>query len=331
MAAIARDFRARRQVVRTMPIRLWIESSSRCNIRCVMCLNKEADATDKGNMDFDLFRKVIDEARGHVNDVYLHHRGEPMMNPRFFDMIRYARDAGVRTRFHTNGTMLNEERCRDLLDARPDLVSFSIDGFQKQAYEAVRVGAKFETTVENVRRLLKMRREARQRAPYVVIEKIAFNRGEPPEIRAEAGALRKTFLSDGADEVIEKKEYAWSVAGNPEPAACERRTVCTFPWYAAVICWDGTVTPCPQDFDARLRMGSMRDSTLREIWNGDAYRDHRRRLAHDLDSLEICRKCDRIRRKTVGGVPFQYMITFLTDQLVGYNRLRRLIATSERN
>ena len=57
----------------------------------------------------------------------------------------------------------------------------------------------------------------------------------------------------------------------------------------------------------------------------------RRRQAHDLPSLLLCRKCDRLHRKTVAGVPLQYMFTFLTDHLVGYNRhLRRWIGTAER-
>jgi hypothetical protein len=81
-----------------------------------------------------------------------------------------------------------------------------------------------------------------------------------------------------------------------------------------------------------MHMGNVRTSSLREIWNGDAYRKLRHQLAHDIDSLPLCRKCDRLRRKTVGGVPFQYMMTFLMDQLVGYNRrLRTLLGTSERN
>jgi len=296
-----------------------------------MCPNKEADAKHKGNMDFDLYRKIIDEARTHVNDIYLHHRGEPLLNPRFFDMVRYARDAGVKTRFHTNGTLLTGEKCAQLLDARPNLVSFSIDGFQKQAYEEIRVGAVFEKTVENIKLLLKMRRESGRKSPYIVIEKIAFRKGEPEGTRAAVEALRADFLASGADEVIEKREYSWTVENEQESVSCESMGVCTFPWYSSVICWDGTVTPCPQDFDAKLNMGSVKDSSIREIWNGEAYRDLRRRLAGDLHSLHLCRKCDRIRRKTVGGVPFQYMITFLTDQLVGYNSLRRLIATAERN
>jgi radical SAM protein with 4Fe4S-binding SPASM domain len=331
LGRIALDFRLRREVVASMPIRLWIESSSRCNLRCPMCLNKDTPASGKGHMDFGLFRKVIDEAKSFVNDVYLHHRGEPLLNPRFFDMISYARSAGIKTRFHTNGTLLGEEECRKLLDARPNLVSFSVDGFQKEAYERVRVGGAFEATIENIFRLLRMKRERGQDLPYVVIEKIVFGRPDPPEVQAEVERLRRRFLDEGASEVIEKQEYVWTTESAPEPTEARHCAVCTFPWYGAVICWDGTVTPCPQDYAARMNMGNVKNSSLREVWNGPAYRDLRRRLANDVGSLPLCRKCDRIRRRTVAGVPLQYMASFFADQFVGYNRLRRAMKTSERN
>ena len=54
-------------------------------------------------------------------------------------------------------------------------------------------------------------------------------------------------------------------------------------------------------------------------------------MSADVGSLALCHKCDRLRRKTVGGVPLQYMATFLTDHLVGYNRFRKLLGTHERN
>ncbi len=45
-----------------------------------------------------------------MNDMYLHHRGEPFTNPALFDMIAYARAAGIRTRFHCNGTLMDAAR-----------------------------------------------------------------------------------------------------------------------------------------------------------------------------------------------------------------------------
>lgn len=330
---ILRDYRAGREVVRPLPIRMWVEAAARCNLRCVMCPNKDMPAGEKGLMPLDLFKKIVDQAAGQVHDIYLHHRGEPLLNPALFDMIRYAREHDIRTRFHSNGTLLDEERARRLLADPPDLISFSIDGFEQETYERIRVGARFERTLENVFRLLEMRREARARKPYVVIEKIAFrNRPERPSVRLAAQALRRRFYAAGADEVIEKEEYDWAEERAPEQA-CAARTYskCTFAWYSMVVCYDGTVTPCPQDFWAKLRMGNVKSESLADIWNGDAYRALRRGFLTDVSSLPLCRTCDRLCRKTVGGLPLQYMVTFLTDHLVGYNRLRRMLGTAERN
>lgn len=326
------DYRRRAPIVHTMPIRLWVESSSICNLRCIMCPNKCMPDTDKGVMKLELFKKLIDEVKGSVSDIYLHHRGEPFVNPALFDMIRYARQAGIKTRFHSNGTLLTEDRARKLLEAGPDLVSFSVDGFDKAPYERVRVGATFEKTIENILGLLRLRREMGLRRPYVVIEKITFRNDPLPADPEKVKELTRRFEETGVDEIIAKEEYVWAEESAPELQEPPGKMVCTFPWYAAVVCWDGSVTPCPQDFHARMILGNIGETSLRTVWNGPAYQDLRRRLTSDLGALTLCHKCDRLRRKTVAGVPLQYMFTFLTDHLVGYNRkLRRLIGTSERN
>jgi radical SAM protein with 4Fe4S-binding SPASM domain len=168
--------------------------------------------------------------------------------------------------------------------------------------------------------------------PYIVIEKIVFKSDPKPADPEMVKELTRRFESAGVDEIIEKEEYIWAEETAPELEECPGKMVCTFPWYAAVICWDGSVTPCPQDFHAKMTLGNVNQSTLRDVWNGPAYQDLRRRLVTDLGSLTLCHKCDRLRRKTFGGLPLQYMSTFLTDHLVGYNRkLRRLIGTSEKN
>ena len=327
------DYRKGRERAATPPIRMWIESSARCNLRCTMCPNKDMHPDLKGNMSLDLFTKIIDQAAPFVHDIYLHHRGEPLLNPALFDMIRYANGKGIPTRFHCNGTLLTADKAEKLLDAAPSLVSFSIDGFEKEPYERVRVGATFEKTLENVFRFLEMRRARGLSKPYVVIEKILFaNQKESPESRARIEALSRRFRDAGADEVVEKAEYEWAEASLPEAAAARRQfSKCTFPWYAMVVLWDGTVTPCPQDFWGQLKLGNLATTSIADVWNGEPYRALRRAYGAHIDSLALCRKCDRLCRKTVGGLPLQYMITFLTDHLVGYNAFRRWLGTAERN
>jgi radical SAM protein with 4Fe4S-binding SPASM domain len=186
--------------------------------------------------------------------------------------------------------------------------------------------------VANIVRLAEMRNALRFRRPYIVVEKIKFRSPARTDDQAAVAALTKRFLQAGVDEAIEKEEYVWAEEQAPENPAPRTCAVCTFPWYAMVVCADGTVTPCPQDFRAKMKMGNAATASLKEIWNGAAYRDLRRRFRTDVASLPLCRKCDRLHRKTVGGVPFQYMVTFLVDQFVGYNkRLRTLFGTSERN
>ncbi|MDD5679382.1 MAG: radical SAM protein [Kiritimatiellae bacterium] len=337
MGRIYLAYRRRQAALQHLPLRLWIETASCCNLRCVMCPNKDVAAAGKGLMPLELFKKIIDQARHFAFDVNLHHRGEPLMNPALFDMIRYAKAAGLKVRFHTNGTLLDEAKARRLLGAGPTLVSFSFDGFTKETYERVRVGATFEKTRDNILRLVALRQKLGLKKPYVVIEKIRFRNQDAETGPAIAGdpaaaqALHQQFLEAGVDEIIEKEEYVWAEPGTPEAGGKRTFSVCTFPWYAMVICADGTVTPCPQDFHAVMNLGNARETPLKEIWNGPAYRQLRRDFATDIESLTICRTCDRLQRKTVGGVPLQYMTTFLTDQLLSYGRLRKWLGTHERN
>ncbi len=325
------NYKRRSEIVQSMPVRLWVETSAMCNLECIMCPNKELPGDKLSVMDLDLFEKIVDEARGFAQDIYLHHRGEPFINPQLFSMIRYAEESGLRTRFHTNGTMLTSGRTAKLLEAAPSMISFSVDGFSKEPYERIRQGAAFEKTIGNIVFLAKQKRASGLKKPYIVVERIKFKTPDPAESKEAIAAMTKYLLESGVDEVVEKNEYEWATDSAAECSSPHERTCCTFPWYAMVICADGTVTPCPQDYWGKMVMGDVRTSSLREIWNGEAYQSLRNAFRGDIDSLELCRKCDRLRRDTVAGVPLQYAKTFLVDQLAGYGKLRKILGSSERS
>jgi radical SAM protein with 4Fe4S-binding SPASM domain len=296
-----------------------------------MCPNKEIAGADKGNMDLDLFRKVISEVKDFVGDVNIHHRGEPLANPHLCEMIRYATGAGLAVRFHTNATLLDSDRAQEIVAAQPDWVSISFDGFQKDIYEEVRRGAVFEQTVSNILGFLEARRRAKSRRPYISVERIDFERYRQQTDPSQVSALAARFKAAGLDEIVVKQEFHWVTESSPERCAERAYSVCTFPWYAMVVCWDGTVTPCPQDYMARMALGNVNEKGIRQIWNDGPYQRLRWMQVNDIDRLSLCRKCDRLCRKQVAGLPFQYMIPFLMDHFVGYGPLRRLIGSFERN
>ena len=77
-----------------LPSYLQIEPVGQCNLRCRMCpIPFRQDGPPYGPpafMDFGVFTGIIDQFAG-LKDLHLQGLGEPMMHPRFFDMISYAK------------------------------------------------------------------------------------------------------------------------------------------------------------------------------------------------------------------------------------------------
>jgi radical SAM protein with 4Fe4S-binding SPASM domain len=298
-----------------LPVRLWIETTSVCNLRCIMCPNKDLGKDEKGFMDFDLFRKIVDEARSFVFDVNLIHRGEGLLHPDFSKLVRYARESGLKTKFHTNATLLTEERSVALIQAGLDQISFSFDGYDKKTYESIRVNADFEKTIANIIGLLEAKRRLKSRTPYAILELINF-----PELYKRADTtLRKEFLRHfrglPLNRVEIKEMHNW--AGETGQARrAKKYSPCTFLWQALVIFWDGSVLPCTQDFHGYYTLGNVRETSLSQVWNNEKMVCLRTKVLHgDVSDLETCSHCDRLWREQVLGVPREYLWKFLLRRM----------------
>jgi len=306
LASVYRSYKKRRTRLSYLPIRLWIEPTSVCNLRCVMCPNKDLEKAQKGSMDLALFKKIIDEASRFAFDVNLHHRGESLLHPDFFEMVRYAHEAGLVTRFHTNGTLLDEDKSRRLIEAGLDQFAFSFDGFDAGTYERIRVNADFEKTIGRIRRFLEIKKERGLRKPVTLIELI-----NQPGLRESAERSRATFVARfkglPLDRIFVKEPHNWA---GEVGAVREKKTYapCTFLWQALVIFWDGQVLPCTQDFFGYYPLGNVKDSSIAEIWNNDRMVALREKIVRrDIADLKTCGRCDRLWRKQIFGVPREYL------------------------
>jgi len=315
LAKIFSAYKKKKVKLDYLPIRLWIEPTSYCNLNCIMCPNKSLPKEKKGYMEFGLFRKIIDEARHFVFDVNLLHRGESLLHPEFFRMIRHAHDAGLFTKFHTNGTLLDEAKSRALLQSGIDQFTFSFDGYDKETYEAIRVNADFEKTVANIVRFLELKKSLKAKKPYTILELINF----PDLYKNVTEAQKKQFLNNfrglPLDKVIVKEIHNWAGEIAP-PKKSENYSPCTFLWQALVVFWDGEVLPCAQDFQGYYGLGNVRDSTLAEIWNNERMASLRKKiLERDTNGLETCSRCDRLWRDQIFGLPKENLWKFLAKKM----------------
>ena len=123
-----------------LPSRLYIECTAACNISCAQaCCAPETGITrtrQAGMLDFELFRRVIDEAGPSLGRVDFFNYGEAFLHKRAIEMCEY-----IKSRFphiylytSTNGLALTEEQARRLVHSGIDEVTFSIDGATADSY-----------------------------------------------------------------------------------------------------------------------------------------------------------------------------------------------------
>lgn len=144
-----------------LPSYVQIEPVGQCNLRCQMCpIQFRQDGPPHGPpafMEFDTFTRLIDELTT-LEHLHLQGLGEPMMHPRFFDMVDYASSRGIRVTTNTNMTLvLNPRRAERCVTCGLDCIHVSIDGATSATYERIRARGR----LERVMRGLQMLAEAR--------------------------------------------------------------------------------------------------------------------------------------------------------------------------
>lgn len=313
-----------KKIVDYLPVKLWIETSGICNLACRLCPNKDLPAEQKSNMDFDLFRKIIDEIKTKVYEVNLFHRGEPLANPEIAEMINYAVSSGIKTRLHTNAVLLNSEMSEKLIKSGLHRISFSFDGYTKEMYEKNRTGAEFEDVLIKINEFLRIKKALFSKTPHTTIQIIEYDKDLAKE---ELGKQKRKFFSafknNPPDRFVTRKPHNWG--GSLKTAEPERTDTdfkkteiskCTFPWYAMVILSDGKVVPCPQDFFGILELGDITRKNLKEIFNDSKIVCLRKKFSsRDINDLHPCSNCDRVFRQTFLGIPSDYMGIFFKDSI----------------
>ena len=311
LLALYRSYRRRDLIVAPPPLRLWVELSSRCNLRCPVCPNQDLPEADKGDMAWPLFKHVIDQGDEFAFEINLHHRGESLLHKEAGRFIRYAAAKGTFCKLHTNGTLLRGETAEAILASGLQRLSISFDGFSAASYEKNRVGASFAQVTENIAAFLERRRQLQKKIPRLAIEVMEISPAAEETAERARCAVRKEFIRRfrklGLDEVLFKKTHNW--AGHLGGAdAAGKFSACTFPWNALVVFFNGDVAACAQDFFGRQRLGNAGDKPLLEIWNGLPMQRLRQAFAAaDISAFPACCGCDRIDRRTLAGIPREYL------------------------
>ncbi len=227
------------------PLNVILDLTARCNLKCVMCYFAATDRlafapydrqlSDDGNMPMEVFEKIAEDFFPRAWRVALACAAEPMIHPRFRDIVAVAGRYGVPDLwFPTNLLALTPPTAAALVENRVTTVAASIDGMTKETYEKIRVPAKWDRLLACLEVFNAVRRERKSRTPRlrIIFTWMKSNRRELaalPEFAAAHGAseidVRFVSPTTGVDVTPELLSDEDPETLNAELAAAAREAV----------------------------------------------------------------------------------------------------------
>ena len=162
-----------------LPRFIQIEPVGQCNLRCRMCpiqfRDEGAPGQPRAFMDFEVYTRLIDQFP-QAEELQLQGLGEPLLHPRFFDIVRHAAERGIRVSTNTNMTVMSEAGAEQCVRSGLRILHVSLDGASAATYQAIRLRARFERVLRNLRRLMQARERLDSAWPEVRLVAVVMRR-----------------------------------------------------------------------------------------------------------------------------------------------------------
>lgn len=165
--------------MRRLPRFLQLEPVGECNLRCQMCpIQFRGDGRPHGPpafMDFNLYCRLLDEFP-ELEELHLQGLGEPLMHPRFFEMVERAAKRGIRVSTNTNLTLLTGKRAEQCVRSGLHTLHASLDAADPKVYEEIRPRASFTKVARNLAQLVKIRKDFASSHPAIRLVVVIMRR-----------------------------------------------------------------------------------------------------------------------------------------------------------
>lgn len=292
---------------RGYPVSISVEPTSVCNLECPECPTGKKELTRfKGNIDFDLYKKIIDELSPFLMNLILYFQGEPFLNKDIFKLIEYsAKEKNVFTTTSTNGHYLDEEYAEKTVRSGLDRLIISMDGTTQEVYEQYRKNGELDKVKEGIKTIAYWKKRLNSKTPFIIIQFLVFKFNEHQieeikELSRDSGAdkteLKSAQVYDYENDTtfipaIKKySRYKKDINGkyiikNKLKNRCKRM------WESSVITNTGDVLHCCFDKDADYSYGNLKDASFKEINNNSAALKFRKKLNTSRRQIDICKNC----------------------------------------
>lgn len=289
------------------PISLSIEPTTACNLGCPECPSGlKAFTRPTGNLSVEFNKKIIDELADHLLYVNYYFQGEPLIHPKFDELVSYANNKGIYTATSTNAHFLTPKRCEALVRSGLDRLIISIDGTTQETYEQYRVKGKLDKVIEGTQNLMNAKKKLGVKTPYTIFQFLVVKPNEhqiddvfklAKKLNVDKVNLKTAQVynyKNGNPLIPENEKYARYKKQADGTYTIKNKLVdsCWRMWSSAVITISGGVVPCCFDKDAQHQLGDLQNkNTFKEVWQSDPYQKFRTSVLQNRSQIDICKNC----------------------------------------
>jgi radical SAM protein with 4Fe4S-binding SPASM domain len=251
-------------------------------------------------MPLSTFESILDQLPGNPV-INLEGSGEPTLVKDLPDYINACTKRGFKSYMYCNGSRLNGQYMKDVIDAGLSFVRFSCIGYNQKTYQQWMNVDNFNLIKSNIQEtknyILESMSTCRIASYHLILDS--------NNIDFEVSEYRKNIIDDLGIIGYIWKMHNWS--GNYTPVYFRNtkiRETCGRPFAPEITIRAGgldgkygAVTPCCQTLgppnEKESVLGHVSNQSLTDIWHGESYKNLRN--AHskkDFDSISYCKNCD---------------------------------------
>ncbi len=258
-----------------MPWSYSIEPCDICNLKCKACPSGLGMIRRRrGRISLEDYKMAVDQIAPYAMNLFLYFQGEPTMHPDFALLAEYASQKGIYTATSTNAHYIDEAAAERIVKSGLGKMIVSMDGYNQQTYEAYRAGGNLYTVLGGIRNLANAKKQLGISTPIIEVQTLVTKVNED-----ELDTMRQMAMEAGADahylktmQIENEEDFAVFKTSIDKYSRYDSQNrlknpvgFCSRIMNSAVITIDMDVLPCCYDKDAGLKLGNLKNSSIREI------------------------------------------------------------------
>ncbi len=271
---------------------LGIEFTNVCDLYCIWC---PLDRKNTGFMKIELLKKILDEVvknENKIENIALHHSGETTLHPRLEEMLNLVGEYKRKNQnfpkvaLLTNANQLTKEKSKIIINSNAiDWMRFSVDGGNKEDFEHIRKGAKWETVIENIHNFLNIKPVTITTSIFTLLKDKKNFSEEFLKLVSRVDEHKILFPGEWRGDIKVKNKINTSLSKR-EVGGCPRVLG------SMDILWNGRVAPCNIDLNGKGVIGNLNESTLLEVYKGEKRIDMLDKMKQRKRfEINLCKNC----------------------------------------